>query len=100
MTLSAEDQKANINDAFRAMMSGLADRSIALTFFDPNGEDLRVICQTTWKELIDQKWVEERELEDKLFTGSQERDGSGVCGESAHIGMGFSKTEWGVWPPP
>ena len=63
MTHSEVGQKENINVAFRAIMAELADNSIALTFFDPNGEDFGAIYQTTWKELLDQKWAEEHELE-------------------------------------
>jgi len=65
MTVSVADQKENINVAFRAMMAELADNSVALTFFDPNGEEFKGIHQTTWKELLEQNWTEEYELEGK-----------------------------------
>jgi hypothetical protein len=63
MTFSQENQKDNVSLAFREMMAELGDGSVALILFDPNREPFRVIYQTTWKELIDQGWLEEHEVE-------------------------------------
>ena len=62
MTFSAEDQKENVELAFRLLMAELGDKSIAKTFFDPSCQPFTAIYQTTWKELSDQGWADEIQL--------------------------------------
>ncbi len=67
ITFSQEKQKENVDIAFREMMAELGHGSIGITLFDPSRDPFRAVHQTTWKELIDQGWLEEHEVEVQTF---------------------------------
>src|ERR1700720_872692 len=62
MTISRAHQTQNVDLAFRLLVAELGDRAILVTFFDPRSDSYKEILATTWKELCDQRWLEEREL--------------------------------------
>jgi hypothetical protein len=73
MTISPEEQLQNVDLALRLVLTELGDGAIFETFFDPRSDSYKVILATTWKELCDQRWLEERELygyPHYRFTGS------------------------------
>jgi hypothetical protein len=49
--------------AFRLMLPELGDKAIFATFFDPGSASFKEVLTTTWKELCDQHWLEEREVD-------------------------------------
>jgi hypothetical protein len=62
MTISNDDQLENVGLAFRLMLVELGDRAISEKFFDPQAPSFKDVLATTWKELCDQRWLEEREI--------------------------------------
>ncbi len=62
MTISQANQLENVDLALRLILVELGDRPIFATFFDPRSDSFKGILATTWKELCDQRWLEEREL--------------------------------------
>jgi hypothetical protein len=62
LTISQVKQLENLELAFTLAMAEVADKSIEEAFFDPATHPFDQILPTTWKELSDQQWVQEREL--------------------------------------
>ncbi len=62
MTFSEKYQTANVDLAFRLMMAELGDAALVKIFFDPARDPFVGIYKTTWRELIDQGWLEELQL--------------------------------------
>jgi hypothetical protein len=62
VTISQNDQLENIGLAFRLILVELGDRAISEMFFDPHAASFKDVLATTWKELCDQRWLEEREI--------------------------------------
>ena len=74
MTISKTKQLENLELVFRVLLSELGDAAIFGTFFDPGSHPFRDVLATTWKELCDQGWMEERELYSKrtVWHGKEE----------------------------
>ena len=73
VTISQTDQLRNIELAFRLILVELRDRAISETFFDAHSDSFKDVLGTTWKELCDQHWLEEREIYGRVhyrLTGS------------------------------
>jgi hypothetical protein len=73
MTVPEKKQLENVNLALRALMAELNSGAISATFFDPKSSSFKEVLQTTWKELIDQGWLEGLELYGRVhfrLTGS------------------------------
>jgi len=62
MTISKTKQLENLDLAFRLILVELGGRAIFEAFFDPRSDSFADILATTWKELCDQRWLEERDL--------------------------------------
>ncbi len=62
MTISRAQQLENVDLAFRLILAELGERAISEAFFDPRFDFYKDILATTWKELCDQRWLEEREI--------------------------------------
>jgi len=62
MTISQTEQLKNLELAFRLVLGQLGDQAISVAFFDAISPLFKEVLATTWKELCDQGWMEEREI--------------------------------------
>ncbi len=62
MTISRNEQLENIGLAWRLILAELGGRAISEAFFDPQAPSFKDVLATTWKELCDQRWLEELEI--------------------------------------
>ncbi len=62
MTISKTKQLENVDLAFHLILLALGGRAILESFFDQRSDSFKEILATTWKELCDQRWLEERDL--------------------------------------
>lgn len=90
MTISRAEQAENLALAFTLLMAEVRDKAIHTAFLDPTAHPFDQIIATTWKELCDQQWVEERELYGKRqfqLTGSGWREGLWRAGDLAKTAL-------------